>query len=180
MHCFAFGKPTRWATFTLSKINRYNIDQDTTFVIFIRIMFHICFIEMSKQRIFILLDADFEPKLFDFALDRIVGKANYPYKCVDGTCNSKQEANDAATMVVFLPAGKPWPINLFLLPLMSVVLTSLSIQVVSLRELGGTQLDHGVTAVGYGTSDDGTKYWLVKELVVNTMGEESGIAFASL
>lgn len=110
-------------------------------------------------------------------------ETNYPYSGTDGTCNAKKEANHAATIT----GHEDVPANSESALLKAVANQPISVAIdasgsdFQFYSSGvftgqcGTDLDHGVTAVGYGTAADGTKYWLVKNSWGTSWGEEGYI-----
>ncbi|GJV13190.1 senescence-specific cysteine protease SAG39-like protein [Tanacetum coccineum] len=135
------------------------------------------------------IDQGCEGGLMDNAFDFIVSnkglttESKYPYKGVDGTCNSNEKSNNAATIT----GHEDVPANSESALLKAVASQPVSVAIdasgsdfqfyssgVFTGECG-TELDHGVTAVGYGTSDDGTKYWLVKNSWGTSWGQEGYI-----
>ncbi|KAL6650396.1 hypothetical protein ACP70R_009321 [Stipagrostis hirtigluma subsp. patula] len=122
---------------------------------------------------------------FQFIIDNggLTTESNYPYKASDGTCNTNKESNDAATIKGYedVPANDE-----------ASLLKAVANQPVSVAVDGGdshfrfykggvlsgdcgTELDHGIAAVGYGVASDGTKYWLMKNSWGTSWGEDGYI-----
>ncbi|KAG8385456.1 hypothetical protein BUALT_Bualt03G0047200 [Buddleja alternifolia] len=122
---------------------------------------------------------------FEFILHNngLTTESNYPYKGTDSTCNSQKEASHAAKITghedvpannesALLKAVAKQPVSV------AIDASGMAFQFYSGGVFTGdcgTELDHGVTAVGYGTSEDGTKYWLVKNSWGSSWGEEGYI-----
>ncbi|KAI4333860.1 hypothetical protein L6164_018617 [Bauhinia variegata] len=109
-------------------------------------------------------------------------EANYPYQGVDGTCNANKEANIAATIKGYedVPANDEQALQKAVANQPISVAIDASGSDFQFYSSGvftgscGTELDHGVTAVGYGESN-GTKYWLVKNSWGTQWGEQGYI-----
>ncbi|OMO65353.1 hypothetical protein COLO4_31309 [Corchorus olitorius] len=122
---------------------------------------------------------------FEFIISNkgLTSESKYPYEGIDGSCNKKKSANHAAQITGYedVPSNSE-----------SALLKAVANQPVSVAiDAGGydfqhyksgvftgecsTFLDHGVTAVGYGTDSDGTKYWLVKNSWGTSWGEDGYI-----
>ncbi|XP_071714968.1 senescence-specific cysteine protease SAG39-like [Rutidosis leptorrhynchoides] len=107
----------------------------------------------------------------------------YPYSAEDGVCNTKKSAVPAATISGYekIPANNEKAL------LQAVTKQPVSVAIdasgydFQLYSGGvfsgtcGTQLDHAITAVGYGTTTDGTKFWLMKNSWGPSWGENGYI-----
>ncbi|KAK8653427.1 hypothetical protein V6N13_127429 [Hibiscus sabdariffa] len=112
----------------------------------------------------------------------IASEATYPYKGDDGTCNKSKEASHAATITGYevVPANNEQALQKAVAnqPVsVSIDAGDYAFQFYSsgiFTGACGTDLDHGVAAVGYG-SEDGTDYWLIKNSWGTGWGEEGYI-----
>ncbi|XP_073109173.1 senescence-specific cysteine protease SAG39 [Elaeis guineensis] len=121
-------------------------------------------------------------RAFQYVIDNggITTENNYPYMAADGTCDTDRASSSAATISGY----ENVPVNDE-----SSLLQAVSNQPVSVGIDGGgqdfqhyssgiftgpckTNMDHAVTAIGYGTAEDGTKYWLIKNSWGTTWGEK--------
>lgn len=148
-------------------------------------------ITLSEQQ---LVDCDTETNqgcnggLMDAAFEYIkknggiTSEDEYPYTAKDGTCVSKENSP-----VVTIDGYEDVPANSE-----TALMKAVANQVVSVAidasgsafqfysegvftGTCGTELDHGVAAVGYGATRDGTKYWIVRNSWGPTWGEDGYI-----
>lgn len=126
---------------------------------------------------------------FEFVVQNggLMREEDYPYQGVDGTCNA---INENTSLQGKITGYERVPTNNEAALLMAVVKQPVSVTIDAegpnfqnyqsgvFKGECGTELNHAVTVVGYGTDDDGTKYWLVKNSWGSTWGEAGYIRMA--
>ncbi|XP_073148289.1 senescence-specific cysteine protease SAG39-like [Henckelia pumila] len=124
---------------------------------------------------------------FEFIIHRgLSTEANYPYKGENGVCNNKKESSRVEKITGFekvpskdesalLKAVTKQPVSV------AIDASGLALQFyaggIYTAEYCGTHLNHGVTVLGYGKSEAGKKYWLVKNSWGAAWGEGGYVKF---
>ncbi|KAK1319975.1 hypothetical protein QJS10_CPB04g01628 [Acorus calamus] len=113
----------------------------------------------------------------------ITTESKYPYKAVDGTCDTAKAKYHA----VVIDGYQNVPANNENALLSAVANQPISVAIDAsgsafqfykegvFSGACGTTLNHAVTVVGYGTTVDGTKYWIVKNSWGSNWGEKGYI-----
>ncbi|CAL1356571.1 unnamed protein product [Linum trigynum] len=110
-------------------------------------------------------------------------ESNYPYTAADGTCSTTKTTSPATKISGYedVPANDEQALlNAVANQPISVAIDA-SGSAFQFYSSGvftgdcGTNLDHGVAVVGYGASDDGTKYWLVRNSWGTSWGDQGYI-----
>ncbi|KAK2994995.1 hypothetical protein RJ640_030042 [Escallonia rubra] len=107
----------------------------------------------------------------------LANESTYPYVANDGTCNVKKKTSHAAHITGYETVPKNSESSLLKAVANQPIAVAVDADDFQFYESGvysggcGTELDHEVTAIGYGTSKDGTKYWLLKNSWGTKWGE---------
>ncbi|KAI0495917.1 hypothetical protein KFK09_022224 [Dendrobium nobile] len=124
---------------------------------------------------------------FDFIIKNggITTEANYPYLGTNGTCNTQKAATAEAAATIKGYEDVPTNNEFALMQAVANQPVSVAIDANSsdfkLYAGGvftgqcGTNIDHGVAVVGYGTDSEGTSFWLVKNSWGTSWGEQGYI-----
>jgi len=118
---------------------------------------------------------------FEYVIEKhgLTNEANYPYTASDNVCNTTEVDSPSGSITRY----EDVPVNKELDLLKAVANQPVSVCIQASGEFQfyssgvltgacGTDLDHCVTAIGYGTDDYGIEYWLLKNSWGTDWGEE--------